>query len=95
MIKNIQNVNSPFYNHLLQAVGLLAVIMTIVWIAHFKGGMVWGMTDMGIAWNWHPILMTLSLIFLYGNGKCSILISFRLASSGSNKLRLVMLLIIK
>merc|ERR1711915_988631 len=28
----------------------------------------WGMTDMGIAWNWHPILMTLSLIFLYGNG---------------------------
>jgi len=51
-----------------EAVGLLAVIMTIVWIAHFKGGMVWGMTDMGIAWNWHPILMTLSLIFLYGNG---------------------------
>jgi len=51
-----------------EAFGLLAVTMTGVWIAHFKGGVVWGMTDMGISFNWHPMLMTFSLIFLYGNG---------------------------
>merc|ERR1712115_7125 len=51
-----------------EAVGLLAVILTIHWVNHFKGGVVWGYTDLGIAFNWHPILMTLGLIFLYGNG---------------------------
>merc|ERR1712154_1552 len=53
---------------LVEVIGLLAVIMTIYWVNQFKGGVVWGFTDMGIAFNWHPILMTLSLIFLYGNG---------------------------
>merc|ERR1712209_367650 len=51
-----------------EAVGLLAVILTIHWVNHFKKGVVWGYTDLGINFNWHPILMTLSLIFLYGNG---------------------------
>jgi len=51
-----------------EVTGLLAVIMTIAWVVHFKGGVVWGMTEMGIVFNWHPILMTLGLIFLYGNG---------------------------
>merc|ERR1712013_22219 len=51
-----------------EAVGLLAVILTIHWVNHFKGGVVWGYTDLGITFNWHPILMTLGLIFLYGNG---------------------------
>ena len=53
----------------LQAVGLLAVILTIHWVNHFKGGVVWGYTELGITFNWHPILMTLGLIFLYGNGE--------------------------
>merc|ERR1712050_16009 len=51
-----------------EAVGLLAVILTIHWVNHFKKGVVWGYTDLGINFNWHPILMTLGLIFLYGNG---------------------------
>jgi len=51
-----------------EAVGLLAVILTIHWVNHFKGGVEWGYTDLGITFNWHPILMTLGLIFLYGNG---------------------------
>merc|ERR1712115_205071 len=38
-----------------EAVGLLAVILTIHWVNHFKGGVVWGYTDLGIT-------------FLYGNG---------------------------
>merc|ERR1711970_704469 len=51
-----------------EVIGLIAVIMTIHWVEHYKGGVKWGMTDMGIAFNWHPILMTIGLIFLYGNG---------------------------
>lgn len=50
-----------------EATGLLAVIMTIVWVFEFKGGVA-PKPDMGINFNWHPILMTLGLIFLYGNG---------------------------
>jgi len=53
---------------LVEVVGLLAVIMTIHWVQSYKGGVVWGTTDLGIAFNWHPILMTVGLIFLYGNG---------------------------
>merc|ERR1711872_100902 len=51
-----------------EMLGLLSVIMTIVWVWNFKGGAAWGMTDKGIAFNWHPVLMTFGLIFLYGNG---------------------------
>lgn len=51
-----------------EVTGLLAVIMTIAWVIEFKGGVVWGTTELGINFNWHPILMTLGLIFLYGNG---------------------------
>ena len=43
--------------------------MTIAWVEKYKGGVEWGNTALGIDFNWHPILMTLSLIFLYGNGK--------------------------
>ena len=58
-----------FLLYYFQAVGLLAVILTIHWVNHFKGGVVWGYTELGITFNWHPILMTLGLIFLYGNGE--------------------------
>ena len=53
----------------LQVVGVIACILTIHWAEHYKGGVVWGITDLGIAFNWHPVLMTVGLIFLYGNGE--------------------------
>ena len=34
----------------------------------FQGGLTY-VPNKGIPFNWHPILMTLSLIFLYGNGE--------------------------
>merc|ERR1711872_201849 len=49
-------------------IGVTLVITTIVWTAVFKGGVSFTRTEQGISFNWHPILMTLSLIFLYGNG---------------------------
>jgi len=48
--------------------GLLLFALTVYWVEQHKGGLVWGTTPLGIAFNWHPVLMTLSLIFLYGNG---------------------------
>jgi len=51
-----------------EIIGVALLVMTISWVEIYKGGVVWGNTDLGIAFNWHPILMTLSLIFLYGNG---------------------------
>lgn len=48
--------------------GVLATITTIHWAIDYKGGLTY-VPNRGIPFNWHPILMTLSLIFLYGNGK--------------------------
>merc|ERR1712228_907137 len=51
----------------IEAFGILAVILTIHWAINIKGGVTY-VENMGIPFNWHPILMTISLIFLYGNG---------------------------
>jgi len=50
-----------------EAFGISAVILTVHWAINIKGGVGY-VENMGIPFNWHPILMTLSLIFLYGNG---------------------------
>merc|ERR1712114_68547 len=50
-----------------EAFGICAVILTVHWAINIKGGVAY-VEDMGIPFNWHPILMTISLIFLYGNG---------------------------
>merc|ERR1711997_719457 len=49
-------------------IGLSLVITTLAWVGQFKGGVSFTTTEKGIDFNWHPILMTISLIFLYGNG---------------------------
>merc|ERR1711910_239820 len=50
-----------------EAFGICAVILTVRWAINIKGGVAY-VEDMGVPFNWHPILMTISLIFLYGNG---------------------------
>merc|ERR1711879_892519 len=50
-----------------EAFGISAVSLTVHWAINIKGGVGY-VESMGIPFNWHPILMTLSLIFLYGNG---------------------------
>merc|ERR1712198_830545 len=51
----------------IEAFGILAVILTFHWAINIKGGVTY-VENKGIPFNWHPILMTISLIFLYGNG---------------------------
>ena len=67
----------------IEAFGISAVILTVHWAINIKvgrsghfstshpyaqGGVAY-VENMGIPFNWHPILMTISLIFLYGNGE--------------------------
>jgi len=51
-----------------QVPGIIAIILMLVWTVHYRGGFSWGETDPGHAFNWHPLLMTIGMIYLYGNG---------------------------
>lgn len=48
-----------------QAAGFITVILTGIWMGHYRGGFAWSGDNQ---FNWHPLLMVLSLIYLYGNG---------------------------
>jgi len=43
------------------------VVMMSVWTGHFLGGFA-GQSSPSLQFNWHPLLLTISLIYLYGNG---------------------------
>ena len=55
--------------------GFMAVVLTGIWMGHFRGGFAWNSMDATNRvdtvhqFNWHPMLLILGLIFLYGNGK--------------------------
>ncbi|XP_008559804.2 transmembrane ascorbate-dependent reductase CYB561 isoform X1 [Microplitis demolitor] len=50
-----------------EVVGLVLIILMIVWTKNFQGGFAW--TDNPtLQFNWHPLLMTIGLVFLYANG---------------------------
>ena len=51
---------------LLQVLGNAFIIMIILWASISAGGYGWNNTAM---FNWHPTLMLIGMIYLYGNGK--------------------------
>lgn len=50
-----------------QVIGIVSVILVGVWCGVYRGGFAWTEKP-GLQFNWHPLLMTLGMIFLYGNG---------------------------
>jgi cytochrome b-561 len=52
-----------------EAVGAIVVILVTIWMGNFRGGFAWT-SDPKTQFNWHPVLMTLAMVFLYANGKC-------------------------
>ena len=38
-----------------------------IWTGHHLGGFAW-QKNPGLEFNWHPLLMTIGMIYLYGNG---------------------------
>ena len=50
-----------------KVVGVAMVVLVSIWTGHCMGGFS-GSDDANLVFNWHPLLMVISLIFLYGNG---------------------------
>ncbi|XP_066905324.1 plasma membrane ascorbate-dependent reductase CYBRD1 isoform X2 [Halyomorpha halys] len=66
-------------------VGLLCVVLVLVWTSHYAGGFAWR-SDPPKQFNWHPLLMTVGMIYLFAN---SIMIYRALRTMRKQKLKLV------
>lgn len=60
-----------------QAIGFLIIVLVLLWIEFYCDGLGWS-SSVKLQFNWHPLLMTIGMIFLYAN---SILVyrGFRMA----------------
>lgn len=56
----------PWYVAAAQVLGLACVVITGVWMGHYRGGYAWDGT--GNQFNVHPLCMVLGLVFLYADG---------------------------
>ena len=45
----------------------MAVVLAGIWTGHHLGGFSW-QSNPSLEFNWHPLLMILGMIYLYGNG---------------------------
>lgn len=73
---NSNNVGSKYANFrvlylLVQLIGCTLLILMLCWVFIYLGGLSWSSTP-SIQFNWHPLLMTLGMIYLYGNCKTHI-----------------------
>lgn len=50
-----------------QVLGLVSVVLTGVWMGHYRGGFAWDGSAQ--EFNLHPLCMVLGLIFLQGDGE--------------------------
>lgn len=53
-----------------QLVGIILLILIGAWIGIHLKGFGWDYEQPKILFNWHPILMTVGMVFLYGNCEC-------------------------
>ena len=47
------------------------MVLVGIWMQNYRNGFAWSWSteDPGVLFNWHPLFMTIGLIYLYGNGK--------------------------
>lgn len=50
-----------------QVLGLASVVLTGVWMGHYRGGFAWDGSAQ--EFNLHPLCMVLGLVFLQGDGE--------------------------
>uniref|UniRef100_A0A0A9ZCA9 Cytochrome b reductase 1 n=1 Tax=Lygus hesperus TaxID=30085 RepID=A0A0A9ZCA9_LYGHE len=68
-----------------QVLGVLVVVLVAIWTSSMGGGFAWR-SNPGLEFNWHPLLMSVGFIFLYGN---SIMIYRGLRDMRKQKLKLI------
>ncbi|KAL0118419.1 hypothetical protein PUN28_009228 [Cardiocondyla obscurior] len=51
---------------LTEGCGALIIILVAVWTGHYRNGFSWT-HDPKLEFNWHPLLMTIGMVFLYAN----------------------------
>jgi len=47
-----------------QLAGILVIVLVAIWMSQYRGGFAWS-SNPGLEFNYHPVLMTIGLIFLY------------------------------
>lgn len=68
-----------------QVIGLVAVVLVATWTVHYRGGFAWR-SNPSLEFNWHPLLMTVGMVFLFAN---SILIYRSLRNLRKKQLKLI------
>ena len=68
-----------------QLFGITVVALISIWSGHYLGGFAW-QSNPGLQFNWHPLLMTIGMVYLYGNG----ILMYRI-NPKSSKIKLKML----
>jgi cytochrome b-561 len=51
-----------------EACGICLIILVTIWTSYYRDGFSWR-SDPKLEFNWHPLLMIIGLVYLYGNGK--------------------------
>lgn len=54
---------------IMQMIGAAMIILMLSWVFVHLGGLSWSSTP-EIQFNWHPLLMTIGMVYLYGNCEC-------------------------
>ncbi|KAK5885628.1 hypothetical protein CesoFtcFv8_019323 [Champsocephalus esox] len=54
-----------------QVLGLASVVLTAVWMGHYRGGFSWDGSS--FQFNVHPLCMVLGLVFLQGDGEWTLI----------------------
>lgn len=66
-----ESMGSPFVFILsvgaIQIFGILAMVLTGIWMGKYLGGFAWDGT--AYEFNYHPLCMVISMVFLYSEGK--------------------------
>ncbi|XP_058800357.1 plasma membrane ascorbate-dependent reductase CYBRD1 isoform X2 [Phymastichus coffea] len=56
-----------FLFYLTEGTGLFLIILVGIWLVQYRNGFGWTSIP-ELEFNWHPLLMTIGLVFLYANG---------------------------
>lgn len=64
-IDNHRAAHLPWFVAVAQILGLTSVVITGVWMGHYRGGYGWDGTS--LQFNVHPLCMVIGMVFLYGD----------------------------